>query len=312
MKTSVKVVGYLEDNTIGFIDKNIEDVVITFPTIMAIDGSTTRTGVSLLRESDGAFVATMAFEREKATEKPVQYKVRLKKQIEQLLKNNKQIRRVYYEEPFLGYASAAPNLMMLRVFIEELICENEPDFDYIQHYEVPNKRWKKIFLAPDKCPGSTELEKKAVKDKLVKLVPLMESLSQDEIDAAAMGFAVYLEIKNGTDENLVSKEKVRPFLYEMTVIGADDDDIIGEEFWDIYKGPKSITENGIRLVDLPKRANFDKFVYQSMGNEDKVLILKFDSNTHSNIILEHRLGHLAEEYDYLYAIVWRRTRKAKH
>ena len=77
MKSIVRVVSYLPNKEIGFIEKKVEDIMITFPAIMAIDGSTTRTGVTILRKSDGAIAVSIAFEREN-NEKPVQYKVRLK------------------------------------------------------------------------------------------------------------------------------------------------------------------------------------------------------------------------------------------
>ena len=198
---------------------------------------------------------------------------------------------------------------MLRTFIEELIVENEPELDYIEHIEVSNKKWKKIFLYPDKCPSDSLLEKEMVRNKMVGYLPIMKDVTQDEIDSAAMGFAVYLANNSDRGERLESKEKVRPFKYHMEIVGAEHDDVIFAEFWEIYNGPKKVPENGIKIVEVPKRANFDKFIYQEMGNEDKVLIAKFKSDSHANIILERRIGHLAMEYDYLYGIIWRVSRK---
>ena len=44
-------------------------------------------------------------------------------------------------------------------------------------------------------------------------------------------------------------------------------------------------------------------------DDDKILIIKFSSKHHGNIVLEHRIGQLAAQYEYIYAIVWRVTRK---
>ena len=59
-------------------------------------------------------------------EEPVRYKVRLKELIAELLRENRNINYVYYEEPIIEYATAVPNLMMLRTTVQELKIENEP------------------------------------------------------------------------------------------------------------------------------------------------------------------------------------------
>ena len=60
------------------------DISVGVDAIMAIDGSTTNTGVGILRKSDGALFYSCSFAREK-DETPVQYKVRLKKFIHNIL-----------------------------------------------------------------------------------------------------------------------------------------------------------------------------------------------------------------------------------
>lgn len=286
----------------------LEDLVVQGEALMAIDGSTTNTGVSILRKVDGALYYSCAFAREHG-ETPVQYKVRLKNAIGKILWENKLINSVYYEEPFVGYAEAAKNLLMLRTFIEELIVEREPDFNYLKHYEINNMKWKKLFLAPDKCPQGTELQKAAVRAKLETYMPYMKVVSQDEIDATCMGFIAAVKLKDGTDEELESKKRVYPFQYDIQFIGANEDDGMLTEFWDCYKGPQKILQNGIFLTEIGGTQNFDKFVYNAMRNEDKVLIIKFDSNKHGNLILKYRLGQMSVTYDYIYAVVWRKTRK---
>lgn len=284
-----------------------DDLIVNTDAIMSIDGSTTNTGVGILRKSDGALFYSCSFAREDG-ETPVQYKVRLKKYINNILFRNRCIDKIYYEEPFIGYAEAAKNLLMLRTFIEELIVENEPHYDYITHIEVNNMRWKKLFLAPDKCPAGTDLQKAAVRKKLESFMPYLSVVSQDEIDAICMGFAATALIHDEDDE-LKSKKKAHPFQYNIAFIGADCDDSMLTEFYDTYSGPKQLLQNGILLTEVGNTTNFDKFIYEKMGSDDKVLIVKFSSNHHGNLILKYKLGTLSVTYDYIYAIVWRKSRK---
>ena len=52
-----------------------------------------------------------------------------------------------------------------------------------------------------------------------------------------------------------------------------------------------------------------KHIYDTMSDEDKLLIIKFNTKYHGDIILKHKVGNLAAQYDNLYALVWRVTRK---
>jgi hypothetical protein len=287
----------------------IDDLTVTDMAVMAIDGSTTNTGVGILRKSDGALFFSCSFAREDG-ESPVRYKINLKRAIDKILTQNRLIDQVYYEEPFIGYASSVANLMMLRVFIEELIIEREPFYDYLKHSEINNKKWKKLFLAPDKCPTGTELEKAAVRKKLEGFMPFLREVTQDEIDAISMGFIATVKISKGEEEDLESKKKIHPFQYNMKFFGADDDQYLLEaNFTDIYDGPKSLLESGVSFTTIKGPTNFDKHVYNTMGQEDKILIVKFPSNTHGDLILKYKLGYMAASYDYIYAIIWRKVRK---
>ena len=69
-----------------------------------------------------------------------------------------------------------------------------------------------------------------------------------------------------------------------------------------------ILENGIVFRELLKE-RFENKIYELMGNDDKVLVLKFSSNTHGNIILQYKIGNLAADYKYIYAIIWRKYRR---
>lgn len=292
-------------------DKTLDEIKVATPSIISIDGSTTNTGLAILREEDGALLFSCAFKREDSGdgESPVRYKVRLKQAVQKILENNQLIDRIYYEEPFIGYATAAPNLMMLRTFIEELIIENEPRFDYLKHVEINNKKWKKLFLAPDKMPTGTEAEKKAVRNKLEGYMPYLTCVTQDEIDAISMGFIATTHIRLHTDDELESQKKARPFQYNIRFIGANEEDDMLLEFADVYDGPAYLLENGLAITTCKGTEDFNKHVYKNMGNNDKVLIIKYDSKKHGNLTLQYKIGHLAACYPYIYAIVWRKTRK---
>lgn len=308
MKTIIRVPGNSNTGQIVLKEVSVDKVVVQEKSIISIDGSTSTTGVAILRESDGAMYYSMACSREK-DESPVRYKIRLKNFIKELLLANEAIETVYYEEPCISHISAVSNLFMLRSFVEELIIETEPKLDYIKHAEINNMKWKSLFLRPSKCPPGSELQKKAVRDRLVGYLPFLKEVTQDEIDAIAMGYVATVQIAKGLAADLESRKKARAFKYNIAFAGADEDQSIIDEFFDIYTGPIDVSQNGISLTQLNGIANFDKKVYELMGNDDKVLILKFSSNKYGNLILEHRIGHLAAQYEYLYAIVWRKARK---
>ena len=310
MKFTVKQPVMTPENKIGLMEIPVENIRIENYSILAIDGSTSNSGLAILREYDGALLYIISAKRE-SNETPVQYKVRLKKTVKDILINNKRLYQIFYEEPVVANITSVKNLFMLRTFIEEMIVENEPDFDYIKHCEVPNTRWKKLFLSPDKVPQGTDKQKEAVRKKMLGYLPFLDVVSQDEIDAACMGWTATQILKNNGDaiEELKSKKKPSRFQYNIEFIGADYDDGMLSELWDIYSGPKRLLENGINFTEILGKTDFDKHVYSKMGEEDKVLVIKFPSKTHGDLILKHRIGNLAAQFEFIYAIVWRKSRK---
>ena len=311
MKFTVKQPQQLQNGGIIMGEIPLEDIRVSEYAILAIDGSTSNSGLAIMRERDGALLYSMCATRDSSGETPVHYKIRLKRQVMDILRRNKYIQQIYYEEPTIANVTAVANLFMLRTFVEEMIIEYEPEFDYIKHYEINNMRWKKAFLAPDKVPSGTDNQKKAVRVKLESGLPFLNKATQDEIDAICMGYVACTNLKEGgTGEELQSKKKARAFQYNVTFIGAEDDDAMLTEFYDVYKGPQKLLENGLSFTEIDGKKNFDKHIYETMGAEDdKILIIKFSSKHHGNIVLQHRIGNLAAQYSYLYAIVWRKTRK---
>lgn len=311
MKFTVRRPQQIQGGGIIMMECALEDINVQQYAILSIDGSTSNSGLAILRESDGALMYSMCATRDASGETPVHYKIRLKRQVADILRRNKYIQQVYYEEPVIANITAVANLFMLRTFIEEMIIENEPEFDCIKHYEISNMKWKRLFLAPDKVPSGTENQKKAVRAKVEQGLPFLNKVTQDEIDAICMGYVACTTLKEGgSGEDLQSKKKVRPFKYNSVFIGADTDDNMLTEFYDIYNGPKKLLENGISFTEIDGKTKFDQHIYNTMGpDDDKVLIIKFSSKHHGNVVLEHRIGNLAAQYDYIYAVVWRVTRK---
>lgn len=311
MKFTVRRPQQIQGGGIIMMDCALEDINVQQYAILSIDGSTSNSGLAILRESDGALMYSMCATRDDSGETPVHYKIRLKRQVADILRRNKYIQQVYYEEPVVANITSVANLFMLRTFIEEMIIESEPEFDYIKHYEISNMRWKKLFLAPDKVPTGTENQKKAVRNKVELSLPFLNKVTQDEIDAICMGYVTCVHLINGGEaEELESKKKVRPFKYNVSFIGADKDDDMLTEFYDVYNGPEKLLENGISFTEIKGKTDFEKHIYQTMGHDDdKILIIKFSSKHHGNIVLQHKIGQLAAQYDYIYAIVWRVTRK---
>ena len=299
----------LSSNNVPIIREiNKEACLVSNEAIMAIDASTTNSGIAILRRNDGALYYSISVARDKKNENPVEYKIKIKEFVKDLLLQNRNITKVFYEEPFIGYSTSVSNLMMLRTFVDEILIENKETLGYVEKIEVNNKKWKAIFIAPEKCPNNTELEKKAVRDKLEKYMPYMSIVTQDEIDAIGLGFSAVLSERSGNN-NIESVRKTAPFKYDVEFIGSDDDDTMLEDFMSLYSGPKKILENGILLTYCGASENFDNHVYKNMGSDDKVLIVRFDSTKHGNLILKYRIGNLSATYSYIYAVVWRKLRR---
>lgn len=294
-----------------FVEVGVKDIHVDKYAVMAIDGSTTNTGISILGFADNQVLYSLSLAREKNDENPVRYKVRLKKLVTEILLNNRLIETVLYEEPVVHYMGSVKNLFMLRTFVQELIIENEPDLDYIKHYEVSNQTWKKQFLDSEKIPSGTDKQKEAVRNKLVSLIPFMSVVTQDEIDAACLAAVAARNIRvYGSASELQTKTKPRPFKFNAVFISANTDDEMLEDLFEVYNGPQKLLENGVCFTEIDGRTNFDNHVYKCLQHDDKVLIVKFKSTQHGDVQLKYRVGYLAETYDYMYAVVWRQTRKS--
>lgn len=298
-------------------DKHIRTIVegadtlhdIGVNALLSIDGATSRTGICLLDASKAEVICTFRCTRD-ADETPVEFKVAMKEFISKILENNRNITQVCYEEPFIGHASAVSNLFMLRSMVEEIKVESKGKFSYVNDYYINNKRWKKLYLWPKPLPQGTELEKQAVRNKMLEDMPYLSELTQDEIDATAMGIVACTKLRNGKDiTELESRKAVRRFQFNAEFLGAEDDESMCSEIMSVYGGPESVLDNGVEMVDLKRNEILDDCVCRTMGSEDKLVIVKFSGQEHGDTVLKYRLGMLSNNYPYIYALTWRKTRR---
>lgn len=291
---------------------NYAEIRLTEDCAIGIDCSSTCTGLCIIT-TQGVPLYTFAVKRDKSDDY-ILYKVKLKNLLIELFSLYPMIKQVYYEEPFLGYAESSKILLALRTTIQEIKYENTPRFDYLNFKEVSNQTWKKLFLAPNKIPSGKDAQKAAVRKKLEEsYFSCYKGLTQDEVDATAMALVCTMQMLIGDEDSITTTHKIKPFKYIIKFIGANSDEEMLDEFVEqvkVWKVPKKLKEKAYKLVTLNGRGLFDDKVYSSMGNDDTLLILKYDSSKYGNVTLEHRIGTLAASYPYLYAVVWRVRRKA--
>lgn len=283
--------------------------------ILSIDASTTSTGMTLLT-IQGIPLVTMRFTPDVKGD-PIRYKVMFKAMLARLMVDYTPLGQIFYEEPILEYANNVKALFGLRTTVPEILIEQELILKgRIKFYETPNQLWKKLFLHPTPIPSGTEAQKEAVANKLKEMFEWAKDprISEDECDSCGLGIASSSRSIFGEADSMVAKKKARPFQYEMHLIGANvDSDAIDElaENLDKWKVPKKIREESLKLMQIDGRGLFEKKVYQLMGDEDRILILKFKSKSYQNIVYCSEIAETSNDFDYIYAVIWRKSRKAK-
>lgn len=287
--------------------KFVDNIHVDRKSILGIDASTTNTGISIVG-IDGSVLYMLAFHRDDK-ESPVEYKLAYKNFMRELLKKELLIEKIWYEEHFIGYADAAKVLYMLRSTIEEILLEEKMGIIY---REMSNKKWKKYLFQMcgyGKCPVGTELEKKAIKECLVAQMPCLEDVTQDELDSLGV---TMVGLVFGETGELESKKKPSKFKYEAKFFGGDEED--DSDFFMQYGDgtgivPKKLVGENCIFHVLNGKEKFDNTVYRQLCDEDVPLILRFNSGKYGDVVLENRIGDLVDECKYIYAVVWRKTRK---
>lgn len=273
--------------------------------IMSIDCSASLTGISIISIASNMPLYSIVFGREKSEESFVEYKVTLKKLIKGLLDNNAVIEYVFYEEPYIGYATALAPLYSLKTSVPEIIAEY-PMMQYLQYREINNMWWKKEFLKPNKIPQGTENQKRAIRDALVSVLGCYNNLSQDECDAYGMGWVCCNMLKGEIEEpRKTSRSK---FKYNIEFVSANVLEHCIEDATELDNVPMRVKENGVRLVELTRHDRFERTVFNTMGDDDVLVLIIFNKRTGGEVILKYQLSYLSDD-DYICAIVWRVSRK---
>lgn len=301
----------------------------TTPVGIGIDGSSTNTGLGIMNKT-GGLIGTAALGRVKG-EDYIQYKLSLHDELTHILLACKdKITNIWYEEPFVGYTNAAEVLMAIRTTIKEIIYKH-PELKHIVYKEVNNKRWKKIFLEQhnSRLPsGGTPAEKKAIADVLgVKLVydNLYDTrccVTQDEMDASGLVYSGWYGEREGIQ--LESKKSIHKFGFNIAfeLFDATPEEVeqnITLSLLDVAKEnkiPSRVLDNGVTINILAGRKLFDNIVYETMEDNDKLLVFIYKADKYANILFKYDAGReIASQLQNfgaeqtIAAYVWRKSRK---
>ena len=292
--------------------QQLEEITINTGETLALgmDCSSTCTGLCVTTVN-GKILYTIAFIRDKGDDF-IRYKVKLKSFLVELFRRNPNLIYIFYEEPFMGFAESSKVLIALHTLVKEIQYENTPEFDYIEFREVSNQRWKKLFLFPTAVPSGTDAQKAYVRAKLELQFPYFKELTQDEVDASAMALVCTLKLLSGNVDEVVSHKKLRPFKFKIQFIASDTDQDMLRQFANkekSYKIPKALQKEFYPIIELSGRGDFKTKVCEAIGEEDRLVIVKYKSDKYGNITLEYEIGKLAASAKNLYAIVWRVQRK---
>lgn len=302
------------------VEVDLGDIRVGGESLIAIDASTNNTGVCIIRNAyfkdgnlmDGQIEYSISMKRGKGLD-AIEYKVEFKQLMKELLSNStvrENVRYIVQEAPFISAMKETSSVLLsLRTSIPELLIENKAEFkNNYEYHELNNKAWKKRLFAPDKCPNNSELEKAIARVKVSNICSLFETLSQDEVDAAGIGIASTRMLACG--EELKEKQRISKFKYNIEFIGAFDIEDAFEEISNMNI-PDEVIRNGAEIMRLPSNGNIEKKIYETMGQEDKLLVFEFTAKNGGNLILKYRLRELADESEKMYGVVWREKRKAK-
>lgn len=314
----VRVLSIDTDNKTASLVTNINDIRVYEKSYMTIDCAT-NTGIAIFNTKDKKLLYSIKLGIDDGNnETPVAYKVAFKRLVLYLLKLNPFIVNSVYEEPYAGYVAAAKILYSLRTSVEELIAENVPNLDYLHHLECANTKWKTLFL--DKVPKRTDDQKNAITAKVFELYPFLKEYdtSQDERDAIGLGVVVGKKLENASEQSLKSKQKATKFNYEIRFISANNDDDMWNELGesvDKFKIPIRLFNEFIEdpeLINLTGKGRLDVHIFDNMGQDDRLLLFSFPVDRYADMLLKHRMSHMAlMGCSRMYAVVWRTNRKKK-
>lgn len=291
---------------------------------ISVDGSTSNTGITLLSERSVPLVtisvSSDGLEVPDGIEFAVYYKIFLKSVLKELLIKSPCVNAAFYEEPIVQYVNNVKSLFGLRTVVPEILVEEQitllANRRKIIYREIPNEWWKKRFLAPEKVPPGTTLQKEAIRRRANQLFPwtLDPRITQDECDSLGMGVVCGGMVFTGQEEELGAKKKVKPFKFEVRFIGAESNLEAVEELVttkDTWKPkiPSRFEGQTYTITTLSGNGTFEKKVYEIMQDRDELLILKFKSTQYLPALMKYGVSSLTSEYNYVYAVCWRSSRK---
>ena len=294
---------------------------------LGIDGSSSNTGLGFITNK-GTLLGTGRVAK-KSKEDQTEYRHKLKDELTSLLLACKsKLTNVWYEEPFIGFASATPVLMAIKPIVKDILYENK-ELSSIVYKEVNNKRWKKIFLNAHNCklPIGTTAEKKAIASVLSPIFVYDNKerfeccVTQDEMDATGIVFAGWYSVKHNLE--IESKKAIKPFKYEIIFELYDEsvEDTTSSLMFslsdvaDIAEIPRKVLDNGIVMVTLDGRKSFDKLVYEHMNDEDKLLVFIYKASKYADKLFTEDAGKIVDsingsgEKQTIVAYIWRKNRK---
>lgn len=290
--------------------------------LLSIDCSTTGTGIALIEMGTGSVEVvahTKQIKKGEDEESLIEYRMRLKESIKKLLLENPGIFCVVYEPPVVGFnAHTTGVLFTLKGFAEEAVLEIKKEYPErnLVYLEYINTKWKKHFFEPDSCPVATKLAKEAIKTKMMQYLITqgavgkeLEQLTQDELDASAMGIAYRKLILTFREEEAITKKKQRPFKYELAIVSAENEvDLLRK----ISSGevqlplPNRLKDKEMLFKEWVKRYGIEKFLFQDMAGLDMLIAYKVKVGVIGDLILKYRRSDLAADAEAtVYVIAWR-------
>jgi hypothetical protein len=289
--------------------ENLSDIELKEPGFISIDCSSTNTGITFMSRSARIY-GTASYKRS-YKETAVEYKLKLKEELEIMLKNHL-IGDTWYEAPVIGHASAVPALYMLASTVDEIKIEQK--YGFTPHV-ISNSTWKKLLFqlgegrfGSEKYSKDTEKVKKEIQERVSLILGIsVEDISEDEFDSVGMA----LVVSNYEDKRqLDQSKKPTKFAFNAEFYYSDSEEeflneVVDDDF--IKRLPKGVVKN-VTIVDVSGRQDVEKRIYKAMVGEDSIYVFKFPSNSHGDIQLKYKVKADRFERKWLFMVVTRKNR----
>lgn len=299
----------------------IDAIEVNKDVIISIDGGSTNTGISIFSiQGKEALYSLRVYNNNIGDDKLLRFKLEFKDLVLGLItKLGDNLKGIYYEEPYLGYASAVKPLYLLESTIPELKLEHK-DLKCLVYHTINNKVWKRnlFMLFKDILVDDKYLDDKAKIRKCLLRHYInykgMDKLQQDIYDSLGLGLVVVNCLESNTMDLILPKRKVSNYKYKATDVtdivanrlnGEVDIDKLLLYIKSNYKSlgiNKKVADYGkIKHLDTDKRGkrylDVDLRVRESML--DNSMCIYFSENVDSNILLKYNLKRVKDTYGYI-------------